>query len=316
MTKRERLNCALKGGKPDRVPVSIYQHSTVRDRGVDEFVAYTLDFHKKYDPDYVKVMYDELYDTPVNYQFAVDASAWDLLVDLDPHKAAFGRYLESLKRIRDSVDADTPVIATMFSSFHIAVRLAWTRLIHDCRTDRERTVRGLATISRNLVAFAKAAREESGIDGFFLGCFGCETSWLSRDEYASIASPFDREIIAAMRPLPVFVHSHGEKGSYFDIISAYDCDAVSWEDRQAGPSLDIARKGTAKCLVGGVDYVAAVTASPETMRVQAIDAIRRTEGSGFILAPGCTFLEGTPGANMLALKEASIEAAAMAGTVS
>ena len=83
MTKRERLACALAGGKPDRVPVSIYQHSTARDRGVKEFVDYTLDFHKEFDPDYVKVMYDELYDAPVNYQFAVDPSVWDLLEDLD-----------------------------------------------------------------------------------------------------------------------------------------------------------------------------------------------------------------------------------------
>jgi uroporphyrinogen decarboxylase len=309
MTKRERLECALKGGKPDRAPVSIYQHSTVLDRGVDEFVAYTLAFHREFDPDYVKVMYDELYDAPVNYQFAVDSSVWDLLVDLDPHKAALGRCLESLKRIRDAVAADTPVVATMFSPFHIAVRMAWTRLVEDCRADRERTVRGIATISRNLAAFAKAARAESGIDAFFLGCFGCETSWLSHDEYASIASPFDRELIAAMRPLPVIVHSHGERGSYFDIIESYDCDAVSWEDRQAGPSLDVARGKTGKCLVGGIDHVAALTASPDEIRAQALDAIARTEGRGFILAPGCTFLPGTPKENMLALKEASIAGA-------
>ncbi|MFA6507456.1 MAG: uroporphyrinogen decarboxylase family protein [Treponemataceae bacterium] len=310
MTKRERLLCAVKGGKPDRVPVSIYQHSTVHDRGVDEFVSYTLSFHKEFDPDYVKVMYDELYDAPVNYQFAVDSSVWDILEDLDPHKAAFGRYLESLKRIRAAVSVDTPVIATVFSPFHIAVRLAWTRLIQDCRTDRERAVRGLATISRNLIAFIKAAREEAEVDGFFLGCFGCEAAWLTDSEYADVASPFDRQVVAEMRRSPIaFVHSHGERGSYFDIISSYDCDAVSWEDRQAGPDLVSARKKTSKCLVGGVDHVAAVTAPAKVIREQALDAIRQTGGRGFILAPGCTFLGGTPKENMLALKEAAAKGA-------
>lgn len=306
MTKRERFECALAGGKPDRVPVSIYQHSTVRERGVEDFVAFTLAFHKKFDPDYVKVMYDELYDAPVNYQFAVDSSVWDLLVDLDPHKAAFGRYLEALKRIRAAVDADTPVVATVFAPFHIAVRLAWTRLVHDCRTDRERTMRGLATIARNQAAFVKAARDEAGVDAFFLGCFGCETSWLTREEYREIVSPTDQEVLAAMRPSPVIVHSHGEKGSYFDLIAAYACDAVSWEDRQAGPALDEARRMTKKCLVGGVDHVSAVKASPDAVRAEALDAVRKTGGKGFILAPGCTFLDGTPEANMLALKEAAI----------
>lgn len=310
MTGRERFLCALRGEKPDRVPVSIYQHSTVHDRGADAFTDYTLNFHREFSPDYVKVMYDELYDAPVNYQFAVDGSVWDLLVDLDPRKAAFGRCLESLARVRDAVHHDTPVVATVFSPFHIAVRLAWSRLTQDCRTDTERTIRGLATIARNLCAFVQAAKTDTGIDAFFLGCFGCETAWLDHDEYQSIASPFDRQVIAAMRPLPVIVHSHGERGSFFDIISSYDADAVSWEDRQAGPDLARARELTDKCLVGGVDHVAAVTADPKAIYTQAREAIAATEGKGFILAPGCTFLENTPAATMLALKRASEDAAA------
>jgi uroporphyrinogen decarboxylase len=256
-------------------------------------------------------MYDELYDAPVNYQFAVDPSVWDLLVDLNPRKGAFGRYLESLKRIRDAVDPDTPVVATVFAPFHIAVRLAWKRLIHDCRTDRDRTRRGLAAIARNQAAFVAAARDEAGIDAFFLGCFGCEPSWLTREEYRDIAAPYDEEVLAAMRPSPVIVHSHGEDGSYFDIISSYGCEAISWEDRQGGPSLSEARLKTAKCLVGGVDHVSAVAASPDAVRAEALDAIARTGGKGLILAPGCTFLEGTPAANMLALKEASVQGSSM-----
>jgi len=309
MTKRERFLCAVGGGKPDRVPVSIYQHSTVHERGVKEFAAFTLEFHKRFDPDYVKVMWDELYDVPVNYQFAADPSVWDMLGDLDPRKAAYGRYLESLKRVRDAVDLDTPVVATVFAPFHIAARLAWSRLVPDCRTERERTLRGLAAIARNQAAFAKAAREDAGVDAFFLGCVGCEPSWLTREEYSEIAAPFDLQVLAAMRPAPVIAHCHGEESSYFDIVSGYSCDGVSWEDRLAGPSVDEARKMTGKCLVGGVDHVAAVKATPDAVKAEALDAIRRSGGAGFILAPGCTFLEGTPAENMRALKDAAAEAA-------
>jgi uroporphyrinogen decarboxylase len=310
MTKRERLACAMQGKTPDRVPVSIYQHSSVHDRGVKEFTEFTLGFHREFDPDFVKVMYDEIYDAPVNYQFATDSSVWDILEDLDPHKGAFGRYLESLKRIRGAIPADTPVIATVFTPFHTAVRLAWTRIGEDCRKDGERTARGLATISRNITAFVKAAAAEAGVDGFFLGAFGCEADWLSEADYRRIASPFDVEVLAAMKVLPFgTVHAHGETGSWFDIFASYDCPALSWEDRLGGPRLEAARKRTGKCLVGGVDHVAAVTASPADVYAQARDAIEKAGPGGFILAPGCTFLQGTPRENMLALRRASEDAA-------
>lgn len=311
MNKRERVECAMRGGKPDRVPVSIYQHSTVHERGVDRFVDYTLRFHAQFDPDYVKVMYDELYDAPVNFQFATDSSVWELLEDLDPHRAGFGRYLESLKRIRAATDRDTPVIATVFTPFHVAIRLAWRRLLEDCRTDGDRVQRGLEAITRNTVAFVKAAIAEAGVDGFFLGGYGCESGWLAEQDYRHIAAPHDRAVVAAMRAAPfVIAHAHGGARAFVDLYASYDCDALSWEDRHGGWDLEAARQQTTRCLVGGVDHVAVFGAGPALVHAQALEAIRRTEGRGHILSPGCTFLDRTAPETMLALKAAAQEAAA------
>ena len=82
-------------------------------------------------------------------------------------------------------------------------------------------------------------------------------------------------------------------------------DALSWEDRLAGPTLAEARRRTDKCLIGGVDHLRALTASPDEVRAEALDAIRQTGGRGFILAPGCTFPDPTPEANLRALGEAA-----------
>lgn len=311
MNKRERLECAAKGGKPDRVPVSIYQHSTVHERGTERFVKFTLDFHKKYDPDYVKVMYDEMYDAPVNYQFVTDPSIWEMLERFDPHTGGFGRYLDCLRQVRDAVPADTPVIGTMFSPLHIAARMAWGRLVADFRNDGDKVQKGLATITANIVDFIAAARKETGVDGIFIGAFGAEPSWLPRADYERIERPFDAQVMAAIKGMPFsFVHAHGEEGSYFDMFEQYDCNGISWEDRQpAGPSIAGARAKTKKCLIGGVNHVAAVTATPAQVYAEAREAIAATGGAGFILAPGCTFFGGTPAENMLALKRASEDAA-------
>ncbi len=171
----------------------------------------------------------------------------------------------------------------------------------------------MATIGANLIAFVKVARAEAGLDGFLIGAYGGEPEWLSESDYRKFETPHDKELLAAMKGMPyVAVHGHGEQGSYFDLFASYDCNALSWEDRVAGPSLALARGKTKKCLVGGVDHIAAQTCPAAQVYAQAREAIAATKGEGFILAPGCTFLGGTPAENMLALKRASEDAAASA----
>jgi uroporphyrinogen decarboxylase len=305
MNCQQRVRAALRGEAVDRPPFSVYVHSSVHNRGVKEFADFTIDFHRRFQPDYVKVMYDENYDSPVNFQFATDPSVWGLLEELDPHKGGFGRQLQSLKLIRDAVGPDTPVIQTLYSPFHWGVRLAWKTALDHYKAEPELVQRGLGVIARNLIAFGRCAIEEAGIDGFLFGAYGCEPDWMSADTYAALAAPHDRAVLATLRRSDMLMlHIHGENGSYFDLLKDYDVDALSWEDRLGGPTLTEARRRTDKCLIGGIDHVRAVTATATEVRAEADDAIRQTGGRGFILAPGCTFLPGTPEANLRALAAA------------
>lgn len=305
MTRLQRVQGALRGEPTDRVPFSVYQHSTVHNRGARQFAAYTLEFHKKYAPDYVKVMYDENYDSPVNYQFATSPDVWGLLEDLDPRHGAFGRQLESLKIIKDAVGPDVPVVQTIYSPFHWGVRLAWRQIIAHYRQDPELVEQGLSVMAKNTIAFGLLALQEAGIDGFLFGAYGCEPSWLSEAEYSQIAMPHDKSVLAALRKASILmVHIHGEHGSYFDLLRNYECDALSWEDRLSGPSLAEARKRTTKCLIGGVDHIKAATRSKEEVLAEAREAVLETGGRGFILAPGCTFGDGVKEDHIMALREA------------
>jgi uroporphyrinogen decarboxylase len=306
VNSQQRVRAALRGESVDRVPFSVYLHSKAQNRGAREFAEFTVAFHRRFRPDYVKAMYDENYDTPVNFQYAADPSVWGLLEELDPHRGGFGRQLESLKLIRDAAGPDTPVIQTLYSPFHWGVRLAWRTILEHWELEPELVQRGLGVIASNVAAFGRCAIEEAGIDGFMFAAYGCEPAWLSEVGYRAIAMPHDRATLAALRPgALLMLHIHGEQGSYFDLLKDYEVDALSWEDRLAGPSLAEARRRTGKCLIGGVDHRRAVTASPEEVRAEALDAIRQTGGRGFILAPGCTLLDPTPEANLRALGEAA-----------
>lgn len=305
MTKMERVLATLQKQETDRVPFSVYIHSTVHSRGVERFVEFTLDFHRRYDPDYVKVMYDENYDTPVNFQFVQESADWRKLEELDAHLGAYGRQLEILRRVKDAVGAEVPVLQTIYSPFHFAVRLAWRRLLDDIRRDPEGVAAGLGTIAKNTARFAEACVAEAGIDGFFLGALGCENQWLRKEEYEKHAMPHDRSLLTSLRKGKILiVHVHGEKDSHFDLLKGYDCDALSWEDRLAGPSIAEARKKTERCLVGGVNHVAARASKPAEIIREAKEAIAAAGGRGLILAPGCTLPNDTPAENILAFRTA------------
>lgn len=305
MTKKERIAATIAGEQPDRLPFGAWMHSTVHERTPKRFAQFTVDFYQKYDPDFVKVMYDWNYDTPVNYQFVQEPSLWARLEDFEPTVGAFANQIEALKIIKDSVGTDVPIVQTIFSPFHIANRLAYRRVIKDLETDADAVLSGLEVIARNSIRFAEACRREVGIDGFFFGAWGCESSWLSPEKYTEFVMPSDRRVIEALRQAEtVMLHIHGESDSYFDLLKEYPCDVISWEDRLAGPSISEARERTAKCLMGGINHIAAATSGPEQVREEANRAIRSAGGTGLILAPGCTFLDHTPEQNISVLKSA------------
>ena len=306
MTKMQRVMATLKMQETDRVPFSAYVHSTVHQRTPEKFARFTLDFYRKYDPDYVKVMYDELYDMPVNFFHVSSVEVWKQLERFDPHIGAFGRQLESLERIRESVGAEVPVIQTVFSPFHIAYRLSGRRILEDWKKDPEAVRDGLEAIAANSAAFAECCLSEAGVDGFFYGAFGCEKSWMDEAQFKEMVMPSDLQVLESLGKAPISIlHIHSEKDAFFDLLAGYPCGAISWEDRLAGPSVAEAKKRTGKCLVGGIDHYRAMSCSPEEIVAQGREAIRAAGGRGLILAPGCTFFDETPPENMLALKEAA-----------
>jgi uroporphyrinogen decarboxylase len=305
MTPRERLFAAARGREVDRVPFALWQHSTVHERTVERFTRFTLDFHDKYRPDLLKVMYDEQYDLPVDRHHLREAGDWRLLEEFEAHTGAFGRQLECLARIRAAVGPEVPVVQTIYSPFHVAHKFAGRRLLADWERDPEAVGGALATIAANYRRFADCCLREAGVDGFFFAPIGCEGSYMNESRYVRLARPSDLAVLEALRQAPLLIlHIHGEREVMFDLLAQYPCDVLSWEDRVAGPSLTEVHRRDSRCLMGGIDHLAARSASAEAVAAQGREALAQVGGGGgggFILAPGCTFPSGTPEANLRAL---------------
>jgi uroporphyrinogen decarboxylase len=304
LTKYERMLKTLRCEEVDRLPWSTYLHSSVHDRGVPQFANFTLNFYRRFDTDYIKVMMDENYDCPVNVQYCWDINTWNAFEPVHPQGGGFGRQLENLKIIKDKVGPDVPVLQTVYSPFHWARRLD-RQFVSRYREDAQTIDRGVSTITDSLIAFVKACINEAGIDGFYYGLYGCEPVWMTEEEFRRWSIPHDRRVLAAMREAPMVIsHIHGPAKSYFEACKDLDCDALSWEDRTAGPSIAEARKKTKKSLVGGINIEKAVTATPEQVYNEGLEAIKQAGGCGLVLSPGCTFNVKTPVENMFALKRA------------
>ena len=304
LTKYERMFKTLRREEVDRLPWSVYLHATVHDRGVPNFANYTINFHNRFEPDYVKVMLDENYESPVNFQYAWNINIWDQFETLDPHNGAFGRQLENLKIIKDAVGPDVPVFQTIYAPF------SWTRrlnmgFVEHYRENAAIIDRAVSTITDSTIAFARACINEAGIDGFFYGLFCCDSSWMTEEEFVKWSIPHDKRVLAVLRNAPMLItHIHGAKDIFFDACKDLEGDGLSWEDRAAGPSFPEARKKSEKAFVGGINIQKAVKATPEEVYAEGLDAIEQAGGRGLLLAPGCTFLPGTPVENMFALKRA------------
>jgi uroporphyrinogen decarboxylase len=92
-----------------------------------------------------------------------------------------------------------------------------------------------------------------------------------------------------------------------DLMIDYPVDAISWADRDSGPSLSEARQMTDKALAGGLSVETLLAGTPAEVQLEARDAIAQTHGAGLIMAPGCVIEGPTPDANLRAVQQVIAE---------
>jgi hypothetical protein len=108
---KERVDRALAGSSVDRPPFSFWHHFGLKTP--EEHAKATLDFHRAYHTDIVKVMSDFPYPKP--------AGKWyELKVESDP----FPRQIKALDLIRDGLDGRAYFIETIFNPWNVAEKLS------------------------------------------------------------------------------------------------------------------------------------------------------------------------------------------------
>lgn len=287
MNKSERFFAAVHGEPVDRPPASAWIHfgSSLWE---PELVADVhLKMFRDFDWDYIKVMSDYRFPTVGGLDEA--RSVDDLLAVGDPSLDYANRanQVSVLKRIRAAV-GDAPVIDTAFSPFQTVVRTLGESAIGLLKSDPGVAHRVLRQVTDRLV---ESVRASDGLaDGVFFSVNGASRDaaqlGFTRQQFAEIVAPYDKEVLAAAEGRVRILHAHG-----YDLIPEwfedYPADVLSWSSTRTKPTLgDVAAQGR-WVPMGGLDEIDSLYWEPSRVR-DAVLRARRETGDRIVLAPGCT----------------------------
>lgn len=317
---RERIQACFKGEATDRTPIALWRHFPEDDQNPETLAAATVKFQQTYDFDIVKVtpassfavkgwgVEDEWQNNPEGsreYTKRVihDPKDWEKLTPLSPSSPHLAAQLDCLRLIRKEIDADTPVIQTVFNPLSQAKNLAGNALLLEhIRKYPEAVMKGLETITATTVNFI-GALHDIGVDGIFYAIQHAQGSLLELDGYKSIALPFDQQVL---KPADNFwcnlLHLHG-RDVYFSLLRLLNFQIVNWHDRETYPSLAEAQSLFRGVACGGLRQDTLVSGTPAQVRDEAKNAIEQTKSRRFILGTGCVVPYVAKHENILAARK-------------
>ena len=321
MSKRERLEAAIRGEPTDRVPVALWRHFPGDDQDPDELAASTVAFQRQYDFDFIKVtpassfcvrdwgvedlwIGNEEGTREYTRQPVCTPEDWSALRRLRPGEGALGAQLRCLELINEAVGDEVPFIQTIFNPLSQAKNLAGKQnLIAHLRETPDAVRAGLEIITETTVRFVEAARK-LGIAGIFLAVQHASFELLSGQEYKEFGVTFDRRVLEAANELWLNVlHLHGNR-VMFDLLADYPVQIVNWHDRETPPTLGEGQTRVRGAVLGGLrQWETMLRGTPDDVRREAQDAMEQTGGQRFILGTGCVTPITAPWANLRTARE-------------
>ncbi|MCS7055226.1 MAG: hypothetical protein NZM18_03495 [Thermoflexales bacterium] len=337
MSKRERVEAALRGEPVDRVPVSAWRHFVPEEVSAERLAAASLAHFREFDWDWLKLnpratYYAEAWGN--RYDFNDYASVFPRLVDgpirspadldrlapVNPKAGVFAEHLDLVQRVKAGI-GEAHFVQTVFSPLSVLAFLVARADQHDAdhlvqahydgvrcaiAENPQGVHHALSVIAETLAGYAAAA-VDAGASGIFFAIVKlARQGVLTESEYAQFGRPYDLRVLQAVQGAPFnMLHVCGPH-VYFDAVKDYPVHAINWATlNQGNPTVGAAQCLTQRALVGGVDELSTLQAStPDDVIAEAQQAIRATGGRRFLLAPGCGVSMDAPAANLRALRRA------------
>ena len=290
LTPCERVDRALRGDPLDRPPFTLWHH--FRLPTPEAHAQATLDFHRDYRTDLVKVMSDFPYPRP--------AGKWyELKVESNP----FAAQIRALELIRDGLGGRKYFVETLFNPWKVAEKLSSEEELLRLKAENPQALLdALEAIAVSEINHVKRALA-TGAAGIFLSVANANAESLAPQDYLKFSAPFDRRILEAASGARLnILHLHAEQG-YLEFFRDFPAAAINYSTHVSGiPFAEVRGQFPAAPLMGGIDELQYGKLTPQEMAAQW-HAAQAAAGAKYLLAPGCSVPDNSTPAELARLPE-------------
>ena len=272
LSSRERVDRALRGEEVDRAPFSYWHHFLDEDKPPEDHARSTLEFHRKFHTDVVKVMSDYPYPKP-------RAEWFEVREETNP----FPRQIRALEMIHDGVAGEPHILETVFNPYQICEKLSSKEAVEKLRAENpQRLLDALEIIGKSEANHARRAIR-AGASGIFISITNS-----TDPEYAKFSAPFDQMVLEAVRSAPLnTLHIHGEKIALEHFYSGWPASALNYSPDVTGIPITAVRPKWQGVIMAGLDENNYRKLRVDELKRRWADA-NRAAGRKFIFTPGCS----------------------------
>lgn len=271
---KERIDRALDGRDVDRPPFSFWHHFGLHTP--EDHARATLDFHRQYRTDFVKVMSDFPYPHPAGNWYS-------LKVEANP----FPAQIRALELIRDGLNRQAYFVETIFNPWNVAEKLSSPEEVRRLKAEKPQALLdALDVITRSEINHAKLALK-TGVAGILLAVANANSKESSRHDYQRFSAPFDRRILEAAAGARLnILHLHVDR-EHMSLFHDFPAAVINYSLHVTGIPIGDVRRDYANAIMGGIDEVNYRKLDAAQLAAQWKSAAADA-GPRFLLSPGCS----------------------------
>jgi uroporphyrinogen decarboxylase len=303
LTHKERIDRALRGEDVDRPPFSFWHHykrPTAQLEAQDH-----LEFHRRYDTDFVKVMND----------FDYPRSTTGKWYELEPVKTPYPEQLHTLELVRDGLQGNAYFVDTLYGPYMTAMLLLAAEPEFAGKKNAEDRSEVIGSIHKfqkeNSAGWEQAMEaitqstinhirqsQEIGASGTLVSIFNATSKFGSVSDYERYSRPYDKRVLAALADSKLTIlHLHTLERPYLEQFRDFSAPVINYSVKTSGIPIAEVRKVYAQPIAGGVDEVDFDRLTTEEIRKQWTLA-REQAGSKYIITPGCSVPDASTDAEL------------------
>lgn len=314
MKKRTRIEAALHGRVPDRVPFGMWLHNFAEENSDAALAKETIRLYERFDFDFIKPqsrpycfaqMWGQEFkasthrDTLPQVTRYVVRNEGDLqnISAVAADQGALQEQIRAFAMIRRAVGNEVPIIATIFSpltnmtlmhegGFNAALGLQKT-----APTSLERALKNMGKTLRD---YARMCIDE-GVDGVFYACTTGNHGQATDDEFDRFQRSLDELILEGAHGGNMNVLHMCGTHLAAERFKDYNVHALSWATTPHNPTLKQMQAMSGKAVLGGAPGKPSIgSMDPDDLARHVAASLAEMDGCSHILGPDCSINSNTP----------------------